>query len=414
MTSRGLKKLKVSLMFSKTKTQHVGDMLKSQNGLIYFQLAPYFQKSNILISPFKIKSIPEPQTPLPTDASIFDGLFGVFSDSLPDAWGLLMMNRAMRRKGIDYQSSSALDRLAFIGNRGMGALIYEPMTETIDEQLKAIELSYMASEVSRILEGNAEEILSELLILGGSPGGARPKVMLGVSTTGKKAKRLVAGIDPLPKGYEHWLIKFHGKDERADAGIIEYIYAKTARHVGLNIQEYDLFKDSKGALWFGTKRFDRGPGESRIHCHSLAGLLHANYRLPSVDYESFLRTVSVLTKQNDDVLAGFRQAVFNVIFHNRDDHAKNFAFIMDYNGTWRLSPAFDLTYAIGPGGEHTSSIVGEGHNPKRQHLILLADQVGIALKTANLIIDQIEDGRSFMLDLFKQFEIKKHPMMQRL
>jgi serine/threonine-protein kinase HipA len=228
-----------------------------------------------------------------------------------------------------------------------------------------------------------------------------------------RSKKIVAGVDQLPAGYEHWLIKFHGLDERKDAGIIEYIYAQTAQKVGLVVQPCHLFKDKRGAQWFGTKRFDR-EANTRIHCHSLAGLLHANFRFPSVDYEAFLRSTSFLTKREEDLVAAFRQAAFNVVFHNRDDHAKNFAFTMKDDGIWRLSPAFDLTYSMGPGGEHTSSIAGEGRNPGRSHLLAMAEAVGIESKKAEEILQEVEAGREVMLDLLQQFEVKKHPLSKIL
>jgi serine/threonine-protein kinase HipA len=413
MKPQSSKKIKVSLRFHHDTTTAVGEMLAS-NGSIYFQYAPDFLKSGLMISPFKLRAIPEPQTPLAAELSLFEGLFGVFADSLPDGWGLLMMARAMRNAGLDFSRSSPLDRLSFVGERALGALVYEPQFASTEQLDQFVELSRLAREVERVFLGDDEDILPELLALGGSPGGARPKVVIGVKNSAAgKAKKIAMGLDPLPAGYEHWLLKFRGQHESRDAGIIEYIYAKTAEKVGLVVQDSHLFKGTRGEYYFATKRFDR-KGAERIHCHSLAGLLHANFRMPSLDYESFLRATYLLTKRQDDLFAAFRLAVFNVLFHNRDDHAKNFAFIMPAGGKWQLSPAFDLTYSMGPGGEHTSAIAGEGRRPTRSHLLRLAHTVGIEGLHAERIMQEVEAGRKFMHDQLRQFEIKQHPLYKIL
>ena len=413
MSREGLKKLRVCLTFAADQEIHVGDMLRTDAGVIYFQLASSFLRSGFSLSPIKLKLVPEPQTPLPTEGPVFGGLFGVFADSLPDGWGLLMMSRAMRRTGIDDQRTSALDRLAFVGRRAMGALVYQPASEA-NEDLgdEVLELSRLAAGVDRVLEGKADDVLPELLVLGGSPGGARPKVVIGVElgVDGEATGRICAGLDPLPAGYEHWLVKFRGKEERPDAGIIEYIYAKTAEHVGLKIEDTKLFQDARGGIWFGTRRFDRRRDGERIHLHTLAGLLHADFRLPSLDYEAFLKATCVLTRRQDDLAAAFLQAAFNVIFHNRDDHAKNFAFTMSRDRDWRLSPAYDLTYSPGPGNEHTMSIVGEGRSPTSEHLMMLAHKAGIDQRAAKLILQRVEDGRTFMVDQLRQFQVRDHPI----
>jgi serine/threonine-protein kinase HipA len=165
-------------------------------------------------------------------------------------------------------------------------------------------------------------------------------------------------------------------------------------------------EDSQGDLWFGTKRFDRGPNNSRLHSHTVAGLTHANFRLPSIDYEDILKITAILTKSEDCILSAFRLAAFNVIFHNRDDHAKNFSFIMNPQGVWRFAPAYDLTFCAGPGGEHMTAVLGEGKHPTRKSLLDLANKSHIKAKTASEIVDQVESGIMFMKDLMVQYQIK--------
>ncbi len=409
MSLEKIKHIKVRLEFAPHLNFVVGDMLLSEGGEIYFQFEPSFLARNIPISPFKLKNQIEPQTPRPNDAQIFSGLFGVFADSLPDGWGLLLMSRSMRKYGMSYQTSSALDRLSFIGQRAMGALTYEPVLEHSEQDTsKTIDLSQLASAVSKVLEGSTEDVLPELLELGGSPAGARPKVLVAVDTSKKGKKRMIAGVDNVPPGFEHWLIKFHGKDEAAEAGVVEYIYMKVAEHVGLKTEQVHLFEDNKKNLWFGTRRFDRGPQGQRTHVHTLAGLLHANFRLPALDYEAFLHTTYILTKNRIDLSSAFRLMVFNVVFHNRDDHAKNFAYVLSQDGVWHLSPAYDLNYSEGPGGEHTTSILGEGRSPTRDRILKLGVKFGI--ENANSILQEVEEGRVLMKDLLRQYGITGHSL----
>jgi serine/threonine-protein kinase HipA len=194
------------------------------------------------------------------------------------------------------------------------------------------------------------------------------------------------------EAYEPWLIKFAGKGDDQDAALTEFLYARTAQQVGIKVEPTALFKDSKGRIWFGMRRFDRLPGGRRRHLHSLAGLLHADFRIPSLDYEAFLKATYLLTRSKVEAEKAFRLAVFNAIFHNRDDHAKNFSFLMDETGQWTLSPAYDLTWSAGPGGEHTMSYLGEGRHPSDEHFLELAKRVDISAKQALQILDEVRSG----------------------
>jgi serine/threonine-protein kinase HipA len=204
--------------------------------------------------------------------------------------------------------------------------------------------------------------------------------------------RLLSGEDDLPEDFEHWIVKFAAKKDLPNAGPVEYAYALMAAAAGIEMPPTRLFEPSAGERFFGVRRFDRY-GNRRFHVHTFGNLIQANFRIPSADYADLLKAASVLTRDHQDVLRAFRRMVFNVSAHNRDDHVKNFAFIMDSaSGDWRLAPAYDLSYAPGPGGEHTMTLLGEGRRPGRAHILRLAEQAGVAKPQADAIIDEVRSA----------------------
>lgn len=332
---------------------------------IYFEYDTTFIQSGLELSPFKL--------PLKTGVilcsdRIFDGLFGVFNDSLPDGWARLLLNRKLMSLKINPDSLSPLDRLCWVGSKGMGALSYEPENTHIAysslKNLDAIDYeiqSYQAQEEN--------EYIDDLLALSGSSAGARPKILLNIEN-------------------EDWLIKFRSRFDPQDSGAIEYAYHLMAIEAGLEVPKAKLFPSKKGLGFFGVKRFDREHNK-RIHMHTVAGLLHADHREPSLDYEAIMKATIYLTRDVRECEIQFRNAVFNVLAHNRDDHAKNFSFLMDEQGHWRVSPAYDLTFSSGPAGEHSTMIMGEGVNPQAKHLLQLANVVNIKQERALEIITQV-------------------------
>jgi serine/threonine-protein kinase HipA len=415
MSFRPIKRLAVFLDFGGGRHPlPVGGMLRTSDGAVHFEFDPAFFSSGLSLSPFRLAMTPGPKRPRGAALEHFDGLFGVFADSLPDGWGLLLMSRALKKAGLRYEDMTPLDRLSFVGTRGMGALIYQPVFDgtPADSGDAAVDLPALAAEAERVMAGEDGEVLRQLAALGGTAGGARPKVLVGVGV-GPEEGRIVAGVDRLPTHYEPWIVKFRGRDEPQDAGIVEWAYAQTATRVGLEMEATRLFTGGD-APWFGTRRFDRLAGGERLHAHTACGLLHAHFREPSLDYETLLKATSALTRRADDLVAAFRMAAFNIVFHNRDDHSKNFSFLMDATGTWRLAPAYDLTYNRGPGGEHTTSVLGEGRAPGREHLLRLADGVGIPKREARAVMDEVESGIPYLLDLLVQHGVKKHPAREWL
>lgn len=375
-----MRKLAVHLTRSPTDSITVGQLAEHDHR-IYFEYDPAFLQTRIALSPFKLPAGPELIEHRDTG---FGPLPGVFDDSLPDGWGLLLMDRHFRCEGIDPATLSPLDRLAYLGTRTMGALTYHPPHE-IDRAEMLLDLHALSQNVESVLEGDAAEVLPQLLRAGGPPGGARPKVLVGID-----GERILSGEDDLPEGFEHWIVKFATKRDARHAGPVEYAYALMARDAGIDLPDVRLFEVKKGRSprrYFGVKRFDRHQGNVRVHVHTFANLLHADFRIPSTDYADLLKVTQALTRHHGDVLRAFRLMVFNVAAHNRDDHGKNFAFLLGSDGEWRLTPAYDLTFSHGPGGEHSMSVRGEGRHPTRDHCLQLAEEVGIDVREA---IDAIE------------------------
>lgn len=360
----------------------VGELV-SNGRKIYFQYHPGFIETGLQISPFKL---PLSSGILSADTTVFDGLFGVFNDSLPDGWGRLLLDRALISRGIPLAKISPLDRLSFVGENGMGALVYRPAQDSGIDFKKQMELSAIARETQKILEGKSSDIIEELLQLGGSSGGARPKIFVGYHP---EKDHLIFGKENLPEGYEHWLIKFPASNDPADVAQIEHAYHKMALAAGLKMSACRLFKGASGSLFFGTKRFDRN-NAGRLHLHSAAGLMHDDFRLSNMDYGHLMDAAFRLENHVGAYAKVLRLAAFNVFAHNRDDHSKNFSFLMDANGKWQMAPAYDLTFSFSPHGFHSSTVAGEGQSPGNRHLMELADVFGV--KNGKEIIGQVREA----------------------
>lgn len=267
----------------------------------------------------------------------------------------------------------------------MGALTFHPAEGGPRNEALELSLQKIEAEAQRVFEGRVSEVLPALALAGGSPGGARPKVVVGLGPNDD----LVAGANDVPAGFDHWLIKFASKQDQHDAGPLEAAYAELADKAGIDMPPTRLFALDRKRRAFGVRRFDR-IGNHRVHVHTIAGLLHADYRAPSLDYKDILAATFALTRDRQQSLEAFRRAAFNVLACNRDDHARNFAFLMDERGEWRISPAFDLTFSSGPGGYHTTSIMGEPLEPRRAHLLDLAKAAGISAQLAERALNKVE------------------------
>ncbi|MCF6178887.1 MAG: type II toxin-antitoxin system HipA family toxin [Geopsychrobacter sp.] len=356
---------------------------------ILFEFDPGFPVETLKLSPFQLKTAPGSSI-IKGPANHFEGLHGVFNDSLPDGWGRLLMERKLRDVGIRPNQLTPLDRLAWIGSKGMGALSYRPVHPALAKRdTRAwVDLDEVAEASRIVLEDSPVAVFDYLLQLGGSPHGARPKALIGLALDGSS---ILHDAENLPKGFEHWLVKFGTQGDIPEAGLIEQAYADMARAAGVLMSDTKVLASKRGPGYFSIKRFDRD-GNRRIHMHSICGLLHADFRLPSIGYEELLKATQNLTRRKTDVEQMFRRMVFNVFAHNRDDHTKNHSFLMDLSGEWRLSPAYDITFSDGPGGEHALDIAGEGKNPGLKDIQRVGDAVGISKSTMVECVDQVRNS----------------------
>ena len=350
---------------------------------IYFEYDPIFLTSNIELSPYKL---PLKSGVMVCDDTVFDGLFGVFADSLPDGWGKLLLDRYFLKEGVQYSDITPLDRLGYIGNYGVGALSYRPYISDIEQKITQINLDNLASKSMKILNDDSQQDLEKLLLLGGSSAGARPKVMVQID----QDNNIISGTQILQPGYDHYIVKFASHLDPQDIGKNEYLYSLAAKAAKIEMPNTKLLQGK----YFAVERFDR-VGDTRVHIQSVAGLTHSDFRYPTLDYDDLLGLTLHLTKDVEEQIKMFRLAVFNLFAHNRDDHTKNFSFLLDKDNNWQLAPAYDLTFSQGPGGEHSTTYLGEGKNPTQEHLIKLANKHNI--KNANNVILEVK----IAIDAFK-------------
>lgn len=349
---------------------------------IYFEYAPGFLKTNLELSPFKLPL--KPGVFLCED-QLFDGLFGVFNDSLPDGWGRLLLDRKLLKKGMHPTELTPLDRLCYVGNRGMGALSYQPEIDVI-APISHHDLDEIAEECLQFQAEENDQFVDDLLVMNGSSAGARPKILVTLVKN-----EFQPTIDNLSLNQEDWIIKFNSSYDLVDIGPVEYAYHLMAKAAGLDVPTARLFKSKKSHGYFGVKRFDR-KDFNRFHMHTVGGLLHVDHRIPSFDYEALMKATLWLTKDLRECEKQFRHAVFNVLAHNRDDHVKNFSFLLDLQRGWHVSPAYDLIFSMGPAGEHCTTVMGEGKRPGRSQLLQLAAIAGLQESHALSVIEQVRDA----------------------
>lgn len=314
----------------------------------------------------------------------FEGLHGFLADSLPEGWGALLMKRRVERLGTRWETLDPVDRLALVGEQGRGALVFAPAT-TPPADVATLDLTALAAESRSILLGEDANLADTLAALGGASGGARPKVHVGFGPGGQ----ISVDDGESAAGFESWIVKFPALNDPVDIGPIEQAYATMARAAGIAMAETRLLLAREGAGYFATRRFDRPEPGRRLHMLSLAGAAEAPPHAPSLDYDGFLRATMAITRDVRDVEEGFRRMIFNVLACNRDDHTRQHAYLMDAAGTWRLAPAYDLTFSTGPGGEHYLAIAGEGRSPTREHVEQVGRTHGIPAKRVNQIIDEV-------------------------
>lgn len=363
---------------------------------LLFQYTPEALARGLELSPYHLALSNQAYRDFPSHQHRLPGLV---SDALPDGWGMLLMDRLFRRNGIDTAAISPLDRLAFIGEDAMGALAFEPPAcEHLEKH--DVDLLLIADSVRKVLSGNSEDMLRDLALMGGSPHGARPKVRVNLDQATGIASMAEDGAGT------PWLVKFPGQHEAPEVCAIEYVYVDMARRAGIAMPATHYFLLADDLTAFGIERFDRVEG-MRVPVHTVSGLAHADFRHPTLDYLSVLKLTRFLTVDEREVLEMYRRCVFNVVFHNRDDHSKNFSLLMRRDGSWCVSPGYDLTFNEGPGGYHQMDVCGEAKRIERSHLLDLSSKAGLRKEAAAAVIEQVCEAAGHLPEAVRNMPISR-------
>ncbi len=377
-----------------------------------FEYAPAFAQSHIEISPIKMLLQAGRRYTFPGLArQSFRGLPGLLADSLPDRYGNALIDAWLATQGREPEDFNAVERLCYIGKRGMGALEFKPAlgpraapSHIIDVEA----LVELAAEVLKKRSGLAvsfdgpkrERALREILRVGSSAGGARPKALIALNPKTHEARSGQLELDP---GFEYWILKFDGVDDKTRElgtargyGAIEWVYSQMAKHAGIEMQECRIL-ESDGRRHFMTRRFDRLDDGVKVHMQSLAALAHLDYNQPGTNsYEQAFQVIRQLELDMVDIEQQFRRMVFNIVARNQDDHVKNIAFLMNQQGRWRLAPAFDLTLAHNPAGawtaQHQMSVNGKRDNFTVEDLRQVAGVAAMKRGRADEILGEVVES----------------------
>lgn len=374
----------------------VGELAENRQG-IYFAYDDAYLRSFPNLSPFKLRE--ETALQLAPRAP-HSGLHGVFADSLPDGWGMLLQDRFFEANGIDPMRISALDRLAFVGSTGIGALSFEPMIENAAQEAT---LTQLGQNAQALFDGQTDEVL-HALIRAGSSGGARPKAQIFIPPNEAQSCRTLA-----QKGDDAWIVKFTSQNLplQFEEGLCEAAYLTMAAKAKLQPVEWQLLNQQEQP-WLAVKRFDYVPSHmGRIHTHSLCGLLDASHRMPSMDYFGLLKTTKILCNSRQASQLQFRRAMFNLFAINQDDHTKNWAFVQDEQGYWQPSPAYDITYSPLRHGEHSMAFKQHGAKPPLNVIQELADTAGFSRwAEAKAVIGEVVEAISTFGEIAKNLDIR--------
>ncbi|SFC44336.1 serine/threonine-protein kinase HipA [Flagellimonas taeanensis] len=378
----------------------------------YFQYDPKFLQKNWDLSPIKmplaqgsrIYSFPELRKGRNQTEDAFKGLPGLLSDALPDAYGNKLINIWLAQRGRPENSMNPVEKLCFIGKRGMGALEFDPAQISTGTRSFSLELDSLVEVAKKMLQEresflthlkkDEEKAMMEILKIGTSAGGARPKAVIAYNS---KTGEVRSGQGYIPKGFEHYLLKLDGVSgaqfgESSGWGRVEYAYYLMAKDCGIEISESQLLEEN-GRAHFMTKRFDR-EGNVKHHVQSLCGIQHYDFNdMQGYSYEQVFQTMRLLRLTYPEAEQMFRRMVFNVLATNYDDHTKNFSFILKKDGDWRLAPAFDLCFSFDPTNhwvnQQTLSVHGKRVDIGRDDLMTIAKDNNI--KKGGQIIEQANE-----------------------
>lgn len=380
-------------------------------GHVVFQYTPEFAASGIALSPLVmppgIAPYAFPELPRPA----FKGLPGLLADSLPDKYGNALIDAWLARQNRDAASFNPVERLCYIGTRGMGALEFHPTLMRAAHRSRRLEISALvdlANQVLSLREGiqgvlggeDDQDTLEEILRVGTSAGGARAKAVLAWNA---QTGEFRSGQVPAGEGFTYWLMKFDGISNNRDKeladpqgfGLIEYAFSRLARDAGIDMSDCRLHHEG-GRSHFMTRRFDRTEGGGKIHMQSLAALRHYDFNAAGAySYEQAIETLRLLDLPVVDVEQQFRRAVLNILIRNQDDHVKNIAYLMDRSGQWRLSPAFDVAYAYNPSGDwtrtHQMSLNGKRDDFDQEDLVAFGAFCGFKRRRTLALVQEIAE-----------------------
>ncbi len=414
MSFKSIQKLNVQRTLTTGETVQVGILAQNRQGVFFQYNKEYIGKFGNL-SPFTLQANERLQQ-APKEPHL--GIHGIFGDSLPDGWGLLLQDRVFRQQGILPAQVTAMDRLAIVGQQGMGALSFTPVSEFSLDQRSDIDLETLGLEaqtlfdqsISDDLEGSTQQVLATLVAVGSS-GGARPKAQIYMPAGDATQCRTYA-----QPGDEAWLVKFTSKNLALghEEGLCEAVYLQMAEQAKCEPPIWQLIEApaSSGAkAWLALKRFDYLPAQEkagRLHMHSACGLLDADFRSPSLDYSDLIKASRQLCKSPAAGQLQFRRAIFNLFAANQDDHSKNWSFLQGDDGNWQLAPFYDVTFSPHPFNEHATAFAGYGKAPPLKVMQKLATSAGFATwKEAQQCIQEVVDAISLFANFAEQHAISK-------
>lgn len=370
-------------------------------GLDYYVFAydKDFGRSGLQLSPLHMPADDSEKLYVFTDLpeETYRRLPAMLADALPDEFGNALIDKYMAEKGLPKSSITALDRLAYMGKRAMGALEFKPSRGPKTTKPTALKMGQLVEAARKVVAGSldddsaAEAALRSIIEVGTSANGARAKAVVGWN---RETSELRSGQVALLPSFEHWLLKFDGMGKDLELGLsqdhgrIEYAYYLMARQAGVNIPESRLLPEN-GRAHFMTKRFDREDDGTKHHLQSLCAMDHLDFKKKSANsYEQFLMTIRQLKLGHSTEIEAFRRMALNVMGRNCDDHTKNFSFLLRKGGSWELSPAYDISFAHNPHGEwtyqHLMSVNGKFGDITREDCMTLADRFGIGEASAVL------------------------------
>jgi len=408
MNNLPVKKLEVWRTLSSGVVIKVGELAQNKQG-VYFQYHSDYLNDYHNLSPFNLKFDSSLQL---APKKPHGGLHGAFSDSLPDGWGLLLMDRIFRQSDLLPAQITAMDRLAFVGKRAMGAMFYQPSSALQQrDKPEPISIGEIGLQAQAIFDGQTTEVLQEL-VNAGSSGGARPKAQLYLNESDTQMCSTSQG-----KGLEPYLVKFTSSQLslKHEEGLCEAAYLIMAHNAGIEVPKWMLLDappHSGATKWLALKRFDTNKTdegtEGRLHLHSASGLLDADYRMPSLDYEDLIKATSILCKSPAAGQAIFRRMIFNLFASNQDDHSKNWAFLQNDNGQWQLAPFYDVTFSPSPYNEHATAFAGCGNNPSLNVMKKLAEQASFSnWKQAQQVIEEVVTAIEHVASIATELEVEQ-------